>query len=96
MEQTILNPKFLLSAILVLSLLLIVAIATIAELWRRSNTLLNYRDFMYDEIQFLKKWQKEDRDTMRNILDTNKDIISLNNKIIADNQNLCKTIKETK
>lgn len=96
MEQTILNPKFLLSAILVLSLLLIVAIATIAELWRRSNTLLNYRDFMYDEIQFLKKWQKEDRDTMRNILDTNKDIISLNNKIISDNQNLCKTIKETK
>lgn len=60
MEQTILNPKFLLSAILVLSLLLVVAIATIAELWRRSNTFLDYRDFMYGEIQLLKKLQKED------------------------------------
>lgn len=94
MEQTILNPKFLLSAILFLSLLLIAVIATIAELWRRSNTLLNYRDFMYDEIQFLKKWQKEDRDIMRNIIDNTKDVINLNSKLIEDNKNLRETLEQ--
>lgn len=96
MEQTILNPKFLLSAILILSLLLIVAIVTIAKLWRRSNTFLDYRDFMYYEIQLLKKLQKEDHNIMRDILDTNKNIIGINNKLIVDNENLRKILKQTK
>lgn len=81
---------------MILSLLLIAAIATIEELWRRSNVLLDYRDFMYDEIQLLKKLQKEDHNIMRDIFDTNKDIIGLNNKLIANNENLCKTLKQIK
>lgn len=48
---------------------------------------------MYDEIQLLKKWQKEDRDIMRNIIDDTKDVININAKLIADNENLCKTLK---
>lgn len=51
---------------------------------------------MYDEIQLLKKWQKEVHDIMRDILDTNKDIIGLNNKLIVDNENLRKILKQTK
>lgn len=31
---------------------------------------------------------------MRDILDTNKDIIGLNNKLIADNENLRKTLEQ--
>lgn len=59
MEQTILNPKLLLTVIMLLSLWLIAAIISINALWRRTNKLRDYCDVLYSRVNFLDKCQKE-------------------------------------
>lgn len=55
MEQTILNPKFLLSAILALSLTTISLSVFILYLYRRINTLCDYYNCMYGYINMINK-----------------------------------------
>ena len=73
-EQTILNPKLLLTVIMLLSLWLIAAIISINALWRRTNKLRDYCDVLYSRVNFLDKCQKENHDLMIKIVATAQDV----------------------
>lgn len=80
MEQTILNPKFLLSVILALSLIMISPIVLILHLYRRINVLRDYCDDLYNRINLSDKYQKEDHDIMVKLIEYNKELLNLLNK----------------
>jgi hypothetical protein len=58
MEQTILNPKFLLLAMLALSLMIVSSIVFILHLYRRINTLRDYCNALYRRANLSDKYQK--------------------------------------
>ena len=82
MEQTILNPKLLLTVIMLLSLWLIAAIISINALWRRTNKLRDYCDVLYSRVNLLDKCQKENHDLMIKIVATAQDVNENNAEII--------------
>ena len=83
MEQTILNPKLLLTIIMLLSLWLIAAIVSINALWRRTNKLRDYCDVLYNCINLLDKYQKEDHDIIiKLVATTTQDVIKHNKNLI--------------
>lgn len=94
MEQTILNPKLLLTIIMLLSLWVIAAIISINALWRRTNKLRDYCDVLYSRINLLDKYQKEDHDLMIKIIATAQDVNKNNAKIIKHNKNLIEALKQ--
>jgi hypothetical protein len=94
MEQTILNPKLLLTIIMLLSLWLIAAIISINALWRRTNKLRDYCDVLYSRINLLDKYQKEDHDLMIKIIATAQDVNKNNAEIIKHNKNLIEALKQ--
>ena len=87
MEQTISNPKFLLSLIIVLLFLMMIAFTFIRYLCKVTAHLKYCSKIAYQYIEQLKKWQEEDRSLMVKILANDKDIIEFNNKLIKDNKN---------
>lgn len=91
MEQTISNPKFLLSLIVILLFLTMIAFTFIRYLCKVVAYLKYCSEIAYQHIEQLKKWQKEDRNLMIKIVANGKDIIEFNNKLIKDNENLRKT-----
>lgn len=94
MEQTILNPKLLLTVIMLLSLWLIAAIISINALWRRTNKLRDYCDVLYSRINLLDKYQKEDHDIMIKLVATIQDVNKNNAEIIKHNKNLIEALKQ--
>ena len=85
MEQTILNPKLLLTVIMLLSLWLIAAIISINALWRRTNKL---RDYLLD------KCQKRNHDLMIKIVATAQDVNKNNAEIIKHNKSLIEALEQ--
>lgn len=94
MEQTILNPKLLLTVIMLLSLWLIAAIISINALWRRTNKLRDYCDVLYSRVNLLDKYQKEDHDIMIKLVATAQDVNANNAEIIKHNKNLIEALKQ--
>lgn len=94
MEQTILNPKFLLSAILALSLIMISSIVLILHLYRRINILNDYCDALYSRDNLLDKYQKEDHDVMVKLITTSKDINANCGQLIEYNKELIKSLEQ--
>lgn len=94
MEQTISNPKFLLSLIIVLLFLMMIAFTFIRYLCKVTAHLKYCSEIAYQHIEQLKKWQEEDRSLMVKILANDKDIIEFNNKLIKDNKNLRETSEQ--
>lgn len=94
MEQTISNPKFLLSLIVILLFLTMIAFTFIRYLCKVVAHLKYCSEIAYQHIEQLKKWQEEDRSLMVKIVANGKDIIEFNNKLIKDNENLRKTPKQ--
>lgn len=94
MEQTILNPKLLLTIIILLSLWLIAAIVSINALQRRTNKLRDYCDVLYSRINLLDKYQKEDHDIMIKLVATTQDVNKNNAEIIKHNKNLIEALKQ--
>jgi hypothetical protein len=94
MEQTILNPKLLLTVIMLLSLWLIAAIISINALWRRTNKLRDYCDVLYSRVNLLDKYQKEDHDIMVKLVATAQDINKNNAEIIKHNKSLIEVLKQ--
>lgn len=91
MEQTISNPKFLLSLIIILLFLMMIAFTFIRRLCKVAAHLQYCSNIAYQHIEQLKKWQEEDRRLMVDIIANGKDIIAFNNKLINDNKNLRET-----
>lgn len=96
MEQTILNPKLLLSAILALSLMIVSSVVLILHLYRRINVLRDYCDVLYSRANLLDKCQKEDHDLMVKIVATTQDVNENNAEIIKYNKSLIETLEQTK
>lgn len=94
MEQTILNPKLLLTIIMLLSLWLIAAIVSINALWRRTNKLRDYCDVLYSRINLLDKYQKEDHDIMIKLVAITQNVNKNNDEIIKHNKNLIEALKQ--
>ena len=94
MEQTILNPKLLLTVIMLLSLWLIAAIISINALWRRTNKLRDYCDVLYSRVNLLYKCQKENHDLMIKIVATAQDVNENNAKIIKHNKSLIEALEQ--
>lgn len=94
MEQTILNPKLLLTIIMLLSLWLIAAIISINALWRRTNKLRDYCDVLYSRANLLDKYQKEDHDLMIKLVATAQDVNANNAEIIKHNKSLIEALEQ--
>lgn len=94
MEQTILNPKLLLTVIMLLSLWLIAAIISINALWRRTNKLRDYCNVLYSRVNFLDKCQKENHDLMIKIVATAQDVNENNAEIIKHNKSLIEALEQ--
>lgn len=94
MEQTILNPKLLLTVIMILSLWLIAAIISINALWRRTNKLRDYCDVLYSRANLLDKYQKEDHDIMIKLVATVQDVNANNAEIIKHNKSLIEALEQ--
>ena len=94
MEQTILNPKLLLTVIMLLSLWLIAAIISINALWRRTNKLRDYCDVLYSRVNLLDKCQKENHDLMIKIVATAQDVNENNAEIIKHNKSLIEALEQ--
>lgn len=94
MEQTILNPKLLLTIIMLLSLWLIAAIISINALWRRTNKLRDYCDVLYSRVNLLDKYHKEDHELMIKIVATAQDVNENNAKIIKHNKSLIEALEQ--
>nr|DAT30564.1 MAG TPA: hypothetical protein [Crassvirales sp.] len=94
MEQTISNPKLLLTVIMLLSLWLIAAIISINALWRRTNKLRNYCDVLYSRVNLLDKCQKENHDLMIKIVATAQDVNENNAEIIKHNKSLIEALEQ--
>lgn len=94
MEQTILNPKLLLTVIMLLSLWLIAAIISINALWRRTNKLRDYCDVLYSRANLLDKYQKEDHDIMIKLVATVQDVNANNAEIIKHNKSLIEALEQ--
>lgn len=94
MEQTILNPKFLLSAILALSLMIVSSIVLILHLYRRVNALRDYCDVLYSHVNLLDKSQKEDHDIMVKLVATAQDVNKNNAEIIKHNKSLIEALEQ--
>lgn len=91
MEQTISNPKFLLSLIIILLFLMMIAFTFIRRLCKVAAHLQYCSNIAYQHIEQLKKWQEEDRRLMIKIITNGKDIIEFNNNLIKENKNLRET-----
>lgn len=87
MEQTILNPKLLLSAILALSLTTISLSVFILHLYRRINTLCDY-------INMINKAQEENHKVMLKTVAASKEVNDFNAKLIKENKTLYESLKE--
>lgn len=94
MGQTILNPKLLLTVIMLLSLWLIAAIISINALWRRTNKLRDYCDVLYSRVNLLDKCQKENHDLMIKIVATAQDVNENNAEIIKHNKSLIEALEQ--
>lgn len=94
MEQTILNPKFLLSAILALSLTTISLSVFILHLYRRINTLCDYYNCMYGYINMINKAQEENHKVMLKTVAVSKEVNDFNAKLIKENIALYEFLKE--
>lgn len=94
MEQTILNPKFLLSAMLALSLMIVSSVVLILHLYRRINVLRDYCDVLYSRANLLDKYQKEDHDLMIKLVATAQDVNANNAEIIKHNKSLIEALKQ--
>jgi hypothetical protein len=94
MEQTISNPKLLLTVIMLLSLWLIAAIISINALWRRTNKLRDYCDVLYSRVNLLDKCQKENHDLMIKIVATAQDVNENNAEIIKHNKSLIEALEQ--
>ena len=94
MEQTILNPKLLLTVIMLLLLWLIAAIISINVLWRRTNKLRDYCDVLYSRVNLLDKYQKEDHDLMIKLVATAQDVNANNAEIIKHNKSLIEALEQ--
>lgn len=94
MEQTILNPKLLLTIIMLLSLWLIAAIISIIALWRRTNKLHDYCDVLYSRANLLDKYQKEDHDLMIKLVATAQDVNANNAESIKHNKSLIEALEQ--
>lgn len=94
MEQTILNPKFLLSAMLVLSLMIVSSVVLILHLYRRINVLRDYCDVLYSRANLLDKYQKEEHDLIIKLVATAQDVNANNAKIIKYNKSLIEALEQ--
>lgn len=94
MEQTILNPKFLLSAILALSLTTISLSVFILHLYRRINTLYDYYNCMYGYINMINKAQEENHKLMLKTVALSKEVNDFNAKLIKENEALYESLKQ--
>lgn len=94
MEQTILNPKLLLSAILALSLITISLSVFILYLYRRINTLCDYYNCMYGYINMINKAQEENHKVMLKTVAVSKEVNDFNAKLIKENKALYEYLKE--
>lgn len=90
-EQTISNPKFLLSLIIILLFLMMIAFTFIRRLCKVAAHLQYCSNIAYQHIEQLKKWQEEDHRLMVKIITNGKDIIEFNNNLIKENKNLRET-----
>ena len=91
MEQTISNPKFLLSLVIILLFLMIISFVFIRYLYNAVVHLQYCLKIAREHIEQINKWQEEDRSLMVKIIANSKDIIEFNNKLIKDNKNLRET-----
>lgn len=94
MEQTILNPKFLLSAMLALSLMIVSSVVLILHLYRRINVLRDYCDVLYSRVNLSDKYQKEDHELMIKIVATAQDVNENNAEIIKHNKSLIEALEQ--
>lgn len=94
MEQTILNPKFLLSAMLALSLMIVSSVVLILHLYRRINVLRDYCDVLYSRANLLDKYQKEDHDLIIKLVATAQDVNANNAEIIKHNKSLIEALEQ--